>query len=85
MPLSALQDATLKRFPWGQAILPEDLDEHGAKVVIIVNPNAPTGVLHPRAALRAFLERTQSIVVIDEAYADFAGEHVIDMLKEFPT
>jgi len=64
--------------------LPEDLDAHGAKVVIIVNPNAPTGVLHPRAALRAFLERTQSIVVIDEAYADFAGEHVIDMLKEFP-
>ena len=64
--------------------LPEDLDTHGAKVVIIVNPNAPTGVLHPRAALRTFLERTQSIVVIDEAYADFAGESAIDMLKEFP-
>jgi len=84
-PLSALQDATFKEIPMGPGYtLPEDLDEHGAKVVIIVNPNAPTGVLHPRAALRAFLERTQSIVVIDEAYADFAGEHVIDMLKEFP-
>ena len=52
--------------------------------MIIVNPNAPTGVLHPRAALRALLERTQAIVVIDEAYADFAGESAIDMLKEFP-
>ena len=84
-PLSALQDATFKEIPMGpDYTLPEDLDAHGAKVVIIVNPNAPTGVLHPRAALRAFLERTQSIVVIDEAYADFAGEHVIDMLKEFP-
>jgi histidinol-phosphate aminotransferase len=84
-PLSAIQDATFKEIPMGPGYtLPEDLDAHGAKVVIIVNPNAPTGVLHPRATLRAFLECTQSIVVIDEAYADFAGEHVIDMLKEFP-
>ena len=84
-PLSAIQEAIFKEIPMGPGYtLPEDLDAHGAKVVIIVNPNAPTGVLHPRAALRAFLERTQSIVVIDEAYADFAGESVIDMLKEFP-
>ena len=83
--LSALQDAACKEIPMGPGYtLPEDLEVHGAKVVIIVNPNAPTGVLHPRAALRAFLERTQSIVVIDEAYADFAGESAIDMLKEFP-
>src|SRR6266568_173948 len=83
--LSALQDATCKEIPMGPGYtLPEELEVHGAKVVIIVNPNAPTGVLHPRAALRAFLERTQSIVVIDEAYADFAGESAIDMLKEFP-
>lgn len=83
--LSALQDAVCQEIPMGPGYtLPDDLDAHGAKVVIIVNPNAPTGVLHSRAALRAFLERTQSIVVIDEAYADFAGESAIDMLKEFP-
>jgi histidinol-phosphate aminotransferase len=84
-PLSAIQDAIFKEIPMGPGYtLPEDLEAHGAKVVIIVNPNAPTGVLHPRAALRAFLGRTQSIVVIDEAYADFAGESAIDLLKEFP-
>jgi len=83
--LSALQDATCQELPMGPGYsLPEDLDAHGAKVVIIVNPNAPTGVLHPRAALRAFLEHTQAIVVVDEAYADFAGESAIAMLKEFP-
>ena len=84
-PLSAIQDAIFKEIPMGPGYtLPEDLDVHGAKVVIIVNPNSPTGVLHPRTVLRAFLERTQSIVVIDEAYADFAGESVINMIKEFP-
>ena len=83
--LSALQDATCQEIPMGpDYTLPEDLEAHGAKVVIIVNPNAPTGVLHPRAALRAFLARTRSLVVIDEAYADFAGESAIDMLAEFP-
>jgi histidinol-phosphate aminotransferase len=83
--LSALQDAVCTEVPMGpDYTLPDDLDRHGAKVICIVNPNAPTGVLHPRAALRALLERTQSIVVVDEAYADFAGVSAIDMLAEFP-
>jgi histidinol-phosphate aminotransferase len=83
--LSALQDATCKEIPMGPGYtLPEDLDTHGAKVLFIVNPNAPTGVLFDRQALRAVLERTQNIVVIDEAYADFAGESAIDLLSEFP-
>jgi histidinol-phosphate aminotransferase len=83
--LSALQDATCKEIPMGPGYtLPEDLNAHGAKVVFIVNPNAPTGVLHPREAIRAFVEQTQSIVVLDEAYADFAGESAIDLLRDFP-
>lgn len=83
--LSALQDTTCQEIPMGPGYtLPADLDEQGAKVIFIVNPNAPTGVLHERAALRAFLERTHSIVVVDEAYADFAGESAIEMLADFP-
>jgi histidinol-phosphate aminotransferase len=83
--LSAMQGATCQEIPMGSGYtLPDDLDAHGAKVIFIVNPNAPTGVLHPREALRALLKRTRSIVVVDEAYADFAGESVIDLLAEFP-
>jgi histidinol-phosphate aminotransferase len=83
--LSAMQDATCKEIPMGPGYtLPADLDAHGAKVIFIVNPNAPTGVLFARAALCDLLAHTQSIVVIDEAYADFAGESAIDLLPEFP-
>lgn len=83
--LSAMQDATCVEVPMGpDYTLPADLDDHGAKVVFIVNPNAPTGVLFPREALRAFLQRTRSIVVVDEAYADFAGESALSLLPEFP-
>jgi histidinol-phosphate aminotransferase len=83
--LSRMQDATCLDVPMGPGYtLPADLESHGAKVIFIVNPNAPTGVLFAREALRDFLARTQSIVVIDEAYADFAGESAIDLLSEFP-
>jgi histidinol-phosphate aminotransferase len=83
--LSAVQDATYRAIPMGpDYTLPADLAQHEAKLMFIVNPHAPTGVLFPRQALRAFLERTRSIVVIDEAYADFAGESAIELLPEFP-
>ena len=63
--------------------LPEDLDAHGAKVIFIVNPNAPTGVLFNRDVLYNLLTDTQSIVVLDEAYADFAGETAINLIDTF--
>ena len=83
--LSAMQDATCQEIPLAPGYtLPEELGAHGAKVILVVNPHAPTGVLFDRGALRALLARTRSIVVVDEAYADFAGESVIDLLAEFP-
>jgi histidinol-phosphate aminotransferase len=83
--LSALQDASCKEVPMAPGYtLPDDLDDYGAKMLILVNPNAPTGVLYERQAIRRLLERTRSIVVVDEAYADFAGESVLDWLAEFP-
>lgn len=83
--LGAIQDTTFLSIPMGpNYTLPVDLDDHKAKVLLIVNPNAPTGVLFERQALQQLLETTQSIVVIDEAYADFSGETAIDMLSAFP-
>ncbi len=83
--LSAMQDARFVEVPMGpDYTLPAALTAQGAKLLLIVNPNAPTGVLFSRDALRALLAETQSIVVVDEAYVDFAGETAIDLLDEFP-
>lgn len=83
--LSAMQDARFVEVPMGpNYTLPTDIDDQGAKLLLIVNPNAPTGVLFSREALRSLLAKTQSVVVVDEAYVDFAGETAIDMLEEFP-
>ncbi len=83
--LSAMQDARFVEVPMGpNYTLPAELDDQGAKLLLIVNPNAPTGVLFSREALRSLLAETQSMVVVDEAYVDFAGETAIDLLTEFP-
>lgn len=38
----------------------------------LTNPNAPTGIAYPRADVEAFARDFQGVVLIDEAYADFA-------------
>ena len=63
--------------------LPEDLlaQASGANLLMIVRPNAPTGTLFPKAAVREICEKFDGIVVIDEAYADFASDNCIDLAK----
>jgi len=46
-----------------------DLD---VSVFFLANPNAPTGVLYSKEVLQSFCERFSGVVVLDEAYIDFA-------------
>lgn len=49
--------------------------EVGADIAYVVNPHNPTGTLVPRDAIRRFRERSPAgLVVIDEAYVDFAPD-----------
>ncbi len=83
--LSAMQAAQFVEVPMGpDYTLPPNLHTCGAKLLLIVNPNSPTGVLFSQHELRALLDKSQSIVVLDEAYAEFAGESAIDLLADYP-
>lgn len=55
-------------------------------IAFVANPAAPTGNLHPREALAPLLERAGDdwLVVIDEAYADFAGSDHLDLVRADP-
>ena len=49
------------------------------RVVWLTNPNNPTGQVIPRDAIAAIAEAApQALVAVDEAYADFAGETLLD-------
>ena len=65
------------------SIAPEDyFDRH--ELVVLANPNAPTGLLLGPEDIRAILERNRdSVVLIDEAYIDFGGLSCAGLVREY--
>lgn len=61
------------------------LDEHDPDVVLICTPNNPTGTTTPVAVIREVLERTEAIVIVDEAYQEFAEVPEDSALALLPT
>jgi histidinol-phosphate aminotransferase len=54
-----------------------------ASIFFLTNPNAPTGMLFPKAKIEAFVQAFPGVVVIDEAYADFASENCMEMALKY--
>jgi len=53
--------------------------------IVIVNPNAPTGIVLPVSEIARLVEgNPQSVVVVDEAYIDYGGESVIPLVQKYP-
>ena len=49
--------------------------------VILPNPNAPTGIALPRAAIEALIaEHPNELIVLDEAYVDFGAESALPLV-----
>ena len=60
--------------------------DDATKLIILCSPNNPTGSLLPGEAVREVLERRGdgSVVVVDEAYIEFAGAaSVVDLVNRF--
>ncbi len=56
---------------------------HHAKIICLASPNNPDGGLLPRADLLRLLE-LPALVMMDEAYFEFAGTSAVDLLAQFP-
>ena len=54
-------------------------------VLFIANPNNPTGtLLQPDAIKKILRSATNTVVVIDEAYAEFSGVTVVPWIRKYP-
>ncbi len=63
--------------------LPEDFFSQRAELTLISNPNPPTGILYEKAALERLCEESSGVVVIDEAYADFAEWNCLELAGQY--
>ena len=52
---------------------------YSASLFFLANPNAPTSVLYPKDTVRSFCAGFAGVVLIDEAYVDFARDHCMDL------
>jgi histidinol-phosphate aminotransferase len=52
-------------------------------LVIVANPNNPTGRGCDINEIEKFLKKFKGLLVVDEAYVDFYGESAIDLADEF--
>ena len=55
-----------------------------APLMILANPNAPTGLGTPPALLREVARSIPGLLVVDEAYADFADSSAIELAHSEP-
>ena len=73
----------------GSFALPQDyadrLNAAGCRLAFLVNPHAPSGRLEPLDTLRQLARGFRGILVIDEAYTDFAPHNALPLLSEDAT
>jgi histidinol-phosphate aminotransferase len=81
--LVTIHDGEPIRIPFPRDFsLPEELVDVDAALVIVCNPNSPSGTLIPPEALQRLLRKRDRLVVIDEAYVDFATANCLELLPE---
>lgn len=57
-------------------------EDYVADLFFLTNPNAPTSIQYDRRTVRGFCEQFSGVVVIDEAYVDFAPYNCIQEAKD---
>lgn len=63
--------------------LPVRLFREQAALKLITSPNAPSGVPVPTKVLSQLCASSKGVVLIDEAYADFAEENAVGLVKKY--
>jgi histidinol-phosphate aminotransferase len=82
--LVAVQGGEAVCIPFGDDfVLPPALADAGARVTLLCNPNSPSGTLTRRADVEALARAVAGILVVDEAYVDFAREDSLALVGRY--
>ncbi len=79
-----MQNCRAIEIPFGEKFdLPAGLATTGAALTIVCNPNAPTGSFIPVEEIASLADRLAGVLLIDEAYADFAEQNCVSLVRRF--
>lgn len=83
--LVQIQGAEIIQIPYGEddRFPLEELITADGNVTFIASPNSPSGCIVPMEDLRKLASRLSGVLVIDEAYVDFAQENALALVKEY--
>jgi histidinol-phosphate aminotransferase len=78
-----IQGAKIRNFSLNAEFKLADFPErYSGKVFFLTNPNAPLGVPFSSAEIEDIAQRCDGVLVVDEAYADFAEHTAIHLVKK---
>jgi histidinol-phosphate aminotransferase len=84
--LAQLEGARYAGVPWGRDwSLPIDaLVATKPDAIYLANPNAPSGTMVPPGHVADLAKRFPGLLLVDEAYADFADDNCLSLVKDHP-
>ena len=82
--LAAIETAATVGVPWadGWSLPTNALLETDADAIYLPNPNAPSGTVVPPEAVADLARRSGKLVLVDEAYVDFADRSCLSLVAE---
>lgn len=81
--LAEIDEIKIAPVPWkdGWRLPVDELIATGAKAIFLANPNAPSGTMVHKADIELLAQKFDGLVLVDEAYADFANENCLDLVR----
>jgi histidinol-phosphate aminotransferase len=82
--LAEIQGARVRTFGLTDDCRISDFPQrYAGKLLFLTSPNAPLGFAFPLAYIEELASRCDGMLVVDEAYADFAETNALDLVRRF--
>lgn len=82
--LVTIEEGEVVHLPYAEDFsLPSGLAAAGGRVTLVCHPNSPSGTAVPMAALAALARDVPGLLIIDEAYVDFADASALELVQRY--
>jgi histidinol-phosphate aminotransferase len=84
--LAEMSEVKVVEVPWDAnwSLPAQALVDTGARAIFFANPNAPSGTLVGIEEIARLAARFEGVLLVDEAYVDFAERDCLDLVKTCP-